>query len=242
LAALKISNNAINNIKLMDIKDKLARYNGTMKQNSYRLIRLINNLIDITKIDSGFFNLKLSNVNIVSIVEEITLSVASFIESRNIELVFDTDIEERITACDPDKLERIIFNILSNAIKFTDAGGKITVSIIDGVESIGISIQDTGIGISEENQKKIFERFLQVDDSLSRNHEGCGIGLSLVKSFVEMHGGEVTVASTYGKGSNFFIKLPIRIAANSEEKNIQDAEISQYHAERMQIEFSDIYA
>jgi signal transduction histidine kinase len=242
LAALQMSHNLIYDGDLADIKGKLTKYNDTMKQNSYRLIRLINNLIDITRIDSGFFNLKLTNVNIVSIVEEITLSVASFIESRNIELVFDTDVEERITACDPDKIERVIFNILSNAIKFTDAGGKITVNIFDGAENINISIKDTGIGISEENQKKIFERFLQVDDSLSRNHEGSGIGLSLVKSFVEMHGGEIFVESTYGKGSNFIIKIPIRTYDEPKEENIQGAGLYQCNTESMQIEFSDIYA
>ena len=189
-----------------------------MKQNSYRLIRLINNLIDVTKIDSGFINMMRQNVDIVKIVEDITLSVASFVESKQIELIFDTDIEEKIIACDQDKIETIIFNLLSNAAKFTNANGKIIVNMFDGEEYIVISVKDTGIGIAEENKHKIFKRFLQLDDTSHRNREGSGIGLSLVKSFVEMHGGEITVESSYGEGSNFIIKLPIITIDESKEK------------------------
>ena len=154
-----------------------------MKQNSYRLIRLINNLIDITKIDSGFTNMIRHNVDIVKIVEDITLSVASFVESKQIELIFDTDVEEKITACDPNKIETIMFNLLSNAIKFTNADGKITVNMYDKEEYIIISVKDTGIGIAEEDKKRVFGRFLQVEDTSHRNSEGSGIGLSSSKIF-----------------------------------------------------------
>lgn len=240
LSALQMTNIIVEDIDLLDIKNKLYKYNGMMKQNSYRLIRLINNLIDVTKIDSGFIKMNRMNVNIIKIVEDITLSVASFVESKQIELIFDTDVEEKITACDPNKIETIIFNLLSNAAKFTNVDGKITVNIFDKEEYIIISVQDTGIGVSEENKEKIFERFLQIDDTLNRNSEGSGIGLSLVKSFVEMHGGKITVESTYGQGSNFIIKLPIIMIDETEQKN-RDSVYSDY-IDRMNIEFSDIYA
>jgi len=226
-------------IEMIDIKRKLLKYNGMMKQNSYRLIRLINNLIDITKIDSGFTSMTWQNVNIVKIVEDITLSVASFIESKQIELIFDTDIEEKFTACDTNKIETIIFNLLSNATKFTNANGTITVNIIDMEDHIIISVKDTGVGIADVDQQKIFERFLQVDDTSHRNNEGSGIGLSLVKSFVEMHNGEITIESTYGEGSNFIIKLPIIIKDEIKEKGIEC--IDQGYVDKMNIEFSDIY-
>ena len=229
----------LKDIDLYDIKSRLYKYNGMMKQNSYRLIRLINNLLDITKIDSKFMNMNLKNVNIVEIVEEITLSVASFVESKQIELIFDTDIEERIIACDQDKIETIIFNLLSNAIKFTNVDGKITVNIFNREEYIIISVQDTGIGVSEEDKQKIFKRFLQADDTYNRNSEGTGIGLSLVKSLVEMHGGEITLESTYGKGSNFIIKLPVIII--DEIKEITGCNTNTNYIDRMNIEFSDIY-
>ena len=112
VSALQMTNIIANDIESPDIKNKLHKYNGMMKQNSYRLIRLINNLIDITKIDSGFINMAKKNIDIVQVVEDITLSVASFVESKQIELIFDTDVEEKITSCDPNKIETIMFNLL----------------------------------------------------------------------------------------------------------------------------------
>lgn len=241
LSALQVSNIIVDDLILLDEKKKLLKYNGMMKQNSYRLIKLINNLIDITKIDSGFMNLNLLNLNIVKVVEDISLSVANFIESKGIEFIFDTDIEEKFIACDPNKIERIIFNLLSNAMKFTDLGGKITVNISDKGEYVLISVKDTGIGISVENQRTIFNRFLQVDDSLSRNTEGSGIGLSLVKSFVEMHDGEITVESCCNKGSTFIVKLPIKMLDTYDKANIESLDLDSGNTDVMHIEFSDIY-
>ena len=240
VSALQMTNIIIEDIETLAIKNKLHKYNGMMKQNSYRLIRLINNLIDITKIDSGFTNMIRKNVDIVGIVEDITLSIASFVESKQIELIFDTDVEEKITACDPNKIETIMFNLLSNAIKFTNADGKITVNMYDKEKYIIISVKDTGIGITEEDRAKIFGRFLQVDDTSHRNGEGSGIGLSLVKSFVEMHGGKITIESTYGEGSNFIIKLPIITIDETKQDN--EHSIKPNYVDKMNIEFSDIYA
>jgi signal transduction histidine kinase len=239
LTALQMTNIIVKDLDLPEIKMKLLKYNGMMKQNSFRLIRLINNIIDITKIDSGFMHMTRHNVNIVGLVEDITLSVASLVESKQIELVFDTDIEEKITSCDPNKLEIIIFNLLSNATKFTNAGGKIIVKMINGEKYINISVKDTGIGIAEENKKRIFERFEQIDDTSNRNSEGSGIGLSLVKSFVEMHGGKITIESTCGEGSNFIVKLPILIKDEEGEKTGDLFDPS--YIDKMNIEFSDIY-
>lgn len=154
VSALQMTNIIAKDIETLDIKNKLHKYNGMMKQNSYRLIRLINNLIDITKIDSGFINMTKKNIDIVQVVVDITLSVASFVESKRIELIFDTDVEEKITSCDPNKIETIIFNLLSNAIKFTNSDGKITVNMYDKEEYIIISVRDTGIGIAEEDKKR----------------------------------------------------------------------------------------
>jgi len=212
-----------------------------IRQNCYRLLRLINNLIDITKIDSGYFNINFKNHNIINVVEEITLSVAEYVKNKDIELLFDTDIEEKIMACDPDKIERIILNLLSNAVKFTRPGGKIAVNIFDRGENIAISIKDTGIGIPEDKIDIIFKRFRQIDKSFTRNHEGSGIGLSLTKSLVGMHGGEITVKSQYGIGSEFIINLPV-LVLEQEEFEISNKDISNNHVESINIEFSDIYS
>lgn len=215
-----------------------------LKQNCYRLLRLVNNLIDITKIDAGFYEVDLQNHNIINIVEEITLSVVEYAKQKKLTLVFDTDVEEKIIACDPDKIERIMLNLLSNAIKFTEAEGRILINVFDRKESVIISVKDTGIGIPNDEKKYIFENFRQVDKSFTRNHEGSGIGLSLVKSLVEMHGGSIEVESQYGEGSEFIIELPIDILANDENfiRDNCENELNNNLIEIINIEFSDIYS
>ncbi|MCM1991786.1 MASE3 domain-containing sensor histidine kinase [Oceanirhabdus seepicola] len=232
-------------LKVKDItkgenEDKFNQYLKILNQNGYRLLRLINNLIDITKIDSNYFNIELQNCNIVSTVEDIILSVAQYIENKNIEIIFDTDVEEKIMACDPDKIERIVLNLISNSIKFTESGGSITVNIYDKGNSIMISVKDTGIGIPENKIGVIFNRFGQVDKSTTRNHEGSGIGLALVKSLVEMHEGSIEVESEYGKGTEFIITLPVKILDEVTMKKIDNNQKQDY-VERINIEFSDIY-
>ena len=219
--------------------EKRNRYIKTMKQNCYRLLRLINNLIDITRIDSGYVLPCLQNHNIVSVVEDITLSVTEYAESKGIELTFDTNNEEKVMACDPDKIERIMLNLISNAIKFSHEGDKILVEFFDEGDNVKISIKDTGIGIAKDKLGIIFERFRQADNSLSRNHEGSGIGLSLVRALVEMHDGNISVNSTEGEGSEFIINIPVKEVGDNElaDKDM----VNGYNTERINIEFSDIY-
>lgn len=221
-------------------KPHMDNYLSMVKQNCYRLLRLVNNLIDITKIDSGFLNIQTNNYDIISIVENITLSVAQYIENRNISLVFDTNAEEKIMAFDPDKMERIILNLLANAVKFTPEGGEIAVTITDKEDAVSISVKDTGIGIPEDKLKVIFERFRQVDKTLSRNREGSGIGLSLVKSLIELHDGTIDLSSEYGKGSEFIITLPVKFVQDS--FILSDTNFWQENVEKINLEFSDIYA
>lgn len=221
--------------------DKTERHFNRMKQNCYRLLRLTNNLIDITKIESGFFEISLHNNNIVKVVEDITLSVADYIKHNGLELVFDTDVEEIFMAVDADKIEKILLNLLSNAVKFSKAGGRISVNIKGSSDSVTISVRDTGIGIPQEKLNVIFERFRQVDSSLSRNYDGSGIGLSLVKSLVELHGGSVQVSSEYGKETEFTIELPVRTI--DEDILLRPKQCTnQDYVQRIIIEFSDLYA
>jgi PAS domain S-box-containing protein len=222
------------------IETKYNKYHRVMKQNCYRLLRLVNNLIDLSKFDSGYLKLNLSNQNIVSIVEEITLSVADYVENKGLIIVFDTDVEEKIMAVDADKIERIILNLLSNSIKFTDADGSIFVNILDNGSKVAISVRDTGIGIPEDKINSIFDRFGQVDKTLTRNREGSGIGLSLVKTLVEMHGGVVGVSSIEGEGTEVKIELPV---VTVEHDGINDNSISgTTRVEKIKVEFSDIYS
>ncbi|MGO5075244.1 ATP-binding protein [Clostridium sporogenes] len=217
--------------------EKEDKYLKLIKQNCYRLMKLINNLLDTTKLDSGYLKLNLVNYNIISLIEEITLSVTSYAESKGINIIFDTNVEDKIIAVDPDKIERIILNLLSNSIKFTNLGGNIFVNIIDSGESVYIHVKDTGVGIPSDKLESIFERFFQVDKTLKKNKEGTGIGLHLVKSFVEMHKGEVTINSELGKGTEFIIKLPAIVCdENIKAKNV----VYEANIERINMEFSDI--
>lgn len=226
--------------ELTKSSNKIKRYRKILKQNCFRLLRLVNNLIDITKIDAGYINMNIVNFNIVSVVEEITLSVAEYMESKGLKLVFDTNVEEKNMCFDPDKIERIILNLLSNAIKFTQEGDEISVTITDMGSKVQISVRDTGIGIPYDKQKIVFDRFVQVDKSLSRNKEGSGIGLSMVKSFVEMHKGKIYVNSEWRNGSEFIIELPVKgITEKCTCKEIYHDKYS--NVEKINIEFADIY-
>lgn len=229
--------------KSMPQDDRESKCLKVMRQNCYRLLRLVNNLIDITKIDSNDFELELRNCNIVEVVENITQSVANYIKSKGIRLQFDTNTEERIIACDPDQIERIILNLLSNAVKFTSPGGNIWVNVYDLAEKVVITVKDDGIGIPKDKQKYIFYRFQQVENLFNRHHEGSGIGLALVKSLVEKHGGTISVKSEVGQGSEFIIELPVETLSQSEcDLKIVSSVTGHNFAERAYIELSDIYA
>jgi len=220
---------------------KIRKYLKMMKQNCFRLIKLINNLIDITKIDAANFEIRLKNMDIVRVVEDITLSVADYIENKGVVLVFDTEIEEKVIACDPDVVERIMLNLLSNAVKFTEKGGTIFVNVYEGDGYVYLSVKDTGVGISDNVKEKIFSRFVQVDKSVRRCREGSGIGLSLVKSLLEVHGGSISVKSKIGEGSEFIVALEDRVLED-EEVISQTSKGEDERIQMINIEFSDIYS
>jgi len=227
-----------NNGSLEEMKDSIIRYIDSMKQNCYRLAKLINNIVDSSKIQAGFFELQLSNNNIVEIIEDVVMSVTNFTDSKGLNIIFDTDTEDKIIACDPEKIERVVLNLISNAIKFSDKGDEIFIDVKDKSEFVEISVKDNGIGIEEKNLDAIFDRFKQVDKSQSRNSEGTGIGLSLVKSIVELHGGHIYAESEVGKGSKFIVKIPSTKVPH--EIVIHSNKISSKN-ESIKVEFSDIY-
>ena len=229
-----------NEFKMQGQGEKALRHISIMKQNCYRLLKLVNNLIDISKIEAKAFELHLKNCNIVSVVEEITLSVSDYIENKGLKLIFDTETEEKIVACDEEKIERILLNLLSNAVKFTPSGGTIFVKVYDKDLGVYITVRDNGIGIPEDKQTQIFQRFYQVDEMFTRKQEGSGIGLSLVKSLVEMHGGTISCKSKEGQGTSFMIYLPARKV--KEKKVYGNPFIEQSQIERISVEFSDVYS
>jgi len=228
----------VDNFKIEN-RDKCKYYLKTMKQNCMRMIRLINNLMDITKLDSGFIKLNKKNGNIVSVVEDLVQSAVFYVKNKDIELIFDTNIEEKIMGFDYDMIERIVLNLLSNAFKYSHYNGKIYINLIDLGESIIIKVKDEGTGIPKNKLDVIFERFGQANCSLSRQCEGTGIGLYLVKAFTEIHGGKISVISNEGKGSEFSIVLPTALAKDEEHV---DKVLFETNVEKIEIEFSDIYS
>ena len=230
----------LRNDSIFSNKDVIKRNNNMIRQNCYRLTKLINNIVDLSKIESGFLKLNLTNNNIVEVVENIVQSISEYIKNKGLSIIFYSDVEEKNIAFDVDKIERVVLNLISNAIKFTDEGTKIYINVLDKGEFIEISVKDYGIGIEKEHLNSIFNRFQQVDKTLSRNAEGSGIGLSLVKSIVEMHDGEISVESELGKGSKFRIKLPVKIVQQS--KCIEQNKFLNNKIEMINVEFSDIYS
>lgn len=220
--------------------EDIGKHLMVMKQNCYRLLKLVNNIIDITKIDAKFYTLNLENKDIIDVIREVTLSVEDYIKDKNLDLHFVSKVKEKVITFDVEKIERVMLNLLSNAVKFTRPGGKITVSVQVTDNNIKIIVKDSGIGIPKEKLDLIFERFMQVDKSLRRNHEGSGIGLSIVKSLVEMHGGKIYALSDYGKGSKFIVELPTNIVPDEAGSIMGNASIEQHGTGKIKIEFSDI--
>ena len=189
--------------------EKLAHYMEIMDRNCDRLLNLINNLIDYAKIENNNYTINKRSVNIVYLVEETVLDMKDYIEEKGLELIFDTDVEEKLIMCDKLDIERCIINLVSNAVKFTPIGGLIEVLVEDLDNKVKIIVKDNGIGISEENQKKIFDRFNQVVDENSEEKGGSGLGLTITKQLIILHGGEIYVNSEVGSGSEFIIILPV---------------------------------
>ena len=239
MSAMQLLELYASNGTIIDPHLKLDKYLKTMKQNAHRLLRLINNIIDLTKIDSRYFHVELHNYDIVEIVEGIVQSINLYAKVKSVNILFEKKIEEQVMALDADKIERILLNLLSNALKFTDENGNIEVMIGARENSVYISVKDDGIGIHEDKLEAIFQRFRQVDKSFTRNREGSGIGLSLVKALIEMHEGTIIVNSEYGRGSEFIVELPIS-TINEEEQTMMYSEHEDSRLERIRVEFSDI--
>lgn len=209
-----------------------------INQNCSRLLKLVNNILDLSKAEAGFLDLSSSYFDIVSETEQIVESVNTYAVSKGISLVFDTNEEEAEVLLDRDKYGKILLNLLSNAIKFTQEGKTVMVCMQIKKNSVSLVVEDEGIGIPKDKIQFIFERFAQVSNSLSRTAEGTGIGLSLVKKFVELMNGKITVMSDIGRGSTFMIKFN-RFVGKDTSTELEEHTVSNLN-EKINIEFSDI--
>lgn len=234
--------NLYNDDTKINIKDeKYREYLDILKQNSYRLLRLVNNIIDTAKINNNLHNLKLENTNIIKIVEDVAMSTVVYAKEKKRNIIFDTDEEEVILACDKEKIERIILNLISNAIKFSNVNTDIEIKIntILDLNKVFISIKNYGECIEKCNREKIFGKCTQTDDLFIRRNEGCGIGLFLARKFVEMHNGKIYI-DDIKDATQLTFYLPINTIDKDYNYNgiINENDFS----EKCNIEFSDIYA
>ena len=188
-----------------------------IERNGKSLLSLINQVLDLSKIESGQVSLEMIQGDVISFIRYLTESFQSYVASKNITLTFYSELSEVIMDYDPKRLQSIISNLLSNAIKFTEENGKIILHISnqvnelksDDLPELVIHIKDSGIGIEEENIQFLFDRFYQVNNTSTRKAEGTGIGLALTKELIELMNGQITVKSRVGKGTKFTVRLPI---------------------------------
>jgi signal transduction histidine kinase/DNA-binding response OmpR family regulator len=180
-----------------------------VRKNAGRLLRLINQLLDLSKLESGTIKMEYTKQDFIGFVKGITFSFQSLADEKDIQLGFQSSIHQLQMDFDQDKLEKILYNLLSNAFKFTPSLGTINVGVAlsDGI--VEISIKDSGVGIAAEQIPLVFDRFYQADNAMARNIEGSGIGLALTKELVEIHGGKIKVEGVPG-ATLFQFTLPVK--------------------------------
>lgn len=232
LDAINLSNKEISKYK--NQSEHIKNYTKLLSQNVNRLIRLINNINEVS-VDNNYIIINKQECSICDLVENLILKSKYYIEKNNLTYNFIKNIDNEIVNIDVDKIERIILNILSNAIKYTK-NGNITISINEYENDIGVSIKDTGIGIKDDKIDKIFMNFEQLDTTLSRGCEGTGVGLAVVKRLLDVHKIPINIKSEENVGSEFEILIP-----KSFNQVIYESDVIFASEEKVDIEYSDIY-
>lgn len=209
-----------------------------ISQNCSRLLKLINNILDISKAEAGFLSVNSVDFDIIEVTEYIVSSINTYARVKEIDMQFVSDFDALDISMDKDKYEKILLNLLSNAMKFTPKGKKITVTLDADETIIRLSVKDEGIGIPEDKINSIFDRFAQVNSSLSRRAEGTGLGLALVKKFVDIMGGTIEVKSIMDCGTEFIVSFKRNSSQGVEKDNFSLMDVNV--KEKINIEFSDI--
>jgi signal transduction histidine kinase/CheY-like chemotaxis protein len=202
----------LNELETEEISSDLAKINAAGRH----LLSLINDILDLSKVESGKMEIYNETFDIQKILEEVVVTIKILLEQRNNQFQFECEANIGLMYSDVTKIRQILFNLLSNASKFTE-NGKISLQVkkrwIKEVEWVSFAITDTGIGISKEQQKKLFKAFSQVDASTTRKYGGTGLGLLITKRFTEMLGGQVSLESELGRGTTFVVQFPTKMAS-----------------------------
>lgn len=192
-----------------ELTERQKEYINRMSRNADRLAGLINNLLDQTRIESGKISLKLAPLSLYDLIIEVVNDIQQIAAEKDLEVVVDPFDRGGWLNGDQDKLKQVITNLLDNAIKFTNQGGHVTITLQEDEGFLKTSIRDTGIGIPEEEQQRIFDRFYRIEQDSEEGAKGTGLGLFIAKSLIELHGGKIRVTSEVGKGSEFSFTLPL---------------------------------
>ncbi|WP_449621160.1 two-component system histidine kinase PnpS [Robertmurraya sp. Marseille-Q9965] len=188
-------------------KETLENFLHIILEESNRIQSLILDLLELSKIEQQGYTLSIQSVNLVRLFDEMLPILTPKADDKNIKVLMEGSVEEIEIEGDAYRLKQIFINLISNAISYTLNGGEVSISIVENVKTVSVSIKDTGIGIEQEEIPRIFERFYRVDKARSRNSGGTGLGLAIVKHLVEAHKGKITVESEVGKGTTFTIEL-----------------------------------
>lgn len=221
-------------------ESKVKEHMDSIKRNCYKILKLINNIIDSTKLQQKHFKINRQNIDIVNLIEWNISAIDKYAKIKNISLIFDTNVEECVVAVDISAFDRIIMNLISNAIKFSKENSCVFVNTWKYENYITISVKDEGIGIPKNEQKAIFNRFIQSTKNNKNEYSGSGIGLDLVFNLVKAHGGVIELTSTEGIGSEFRIKMPIFKLDESSTKAKRNMDLNS-KVDIFEVEFSDIY-
>lgn len=203
-----------------DLEEGLRRKLNTINKNAEQLLSLISSLLDFRKLDAGAESLHLRHGDFLRFIRDICQPFLGYAAERRISFSFSNEVESLPLQFDPEKVQKIILNLLSNAFKFTPDGGRIDVHVYQERDSVCVNVADSGQGIGDSDKKHIFEQFYQASQTLEKT--GSGIGLHIVSEYVHMHGGAITVKDNMPKGSIFTLKLPIVEIGETEELDLEE--------------------
>jgi signal transduction histidine kinase len=193
-----------------DVPEKIQEVLERLEKNGRHLLNLINDVLDLSKIEAGQLTLSLNEYSMGDVIQTVSTSVEALAAEKDLDLKVEVSKDLSIGKGDEQRIAQVILNLVGNAIKFTDEG-EVKIEVTVSNETFLVSVHDTGPGVTEADQQKIFDEFQQADGSSTRKKGGTGLGLSISKKIIDMHGGRIWVESTLGKGSTFRFTLPIRV-------------------------------
>lgn len=222
---LRTPMNAILGFSELLIDERVGELNGRQKDylkdihaSAEHLLQLINDILDISKIESGKTELKIETFDVVDVIEEVMKVLAPLAAKKQITVQMQLSPDVTTVSLDKSKFRQILYNLLSNAIKYNKQNGEASISTYpDGQDRFRMEIMDTGVGIAKENMHKLFIPFVQLDATAAARNEGTGLGLALTKNIIELHGGKISVDSTLGEGTTFSVVMPKLIVQKQEE-------------------------